>query len=112
MKKTIDGIRYNSETAVKVIDLMNPDPTVSGPEDDRYWEATLYATKISKKYFLVGSGGPMTRFAQDEGRHVWSAGAALIPLSGEDAQRVISQNQQWTAALLGDEAGQGNTESE
>lgn len=80
MKKVINGKIYNTETA----ELIGED-SYSYPGDFHHWEAALYRTPRSHQYFLAGSGGPMSRFAQSVGQNEWSGGSDLIPLSPEDA---------------------------
>lgn len=78
MKKTIDGIHYDTKNATAIgtagtLGLLS------------HWEATLYRTPGSKRFFLVGEGGPMTRFAQSAGYNSWIDGEDLIPLIDEQA---------------------------
>lgn len=81
MKRIIKGLRYDTEKGVPVgsyetLGLM--------PTDPRHWEATLYKSPRSGRFFLAGEGGPMTRFAARAEGFI-SRGADLFPLSREEA---------------------------
>lgn len=93
MKKIIDGLRYDSEKAVEIGAADSLGSEADSVTDFRYWEAKLYRTKRSGRYFIVGEGGPMTRFSQSAGQNTWTAGADLIPI-GEDEAR------QWAERYL------------
>ncbi len=58
MKKTINGIRYNTKnsTLIFIVDTIYP------KNDIRWSEEYLYKTK-SGKYFLLGIGGPGSPYA-------------------------------------------------
>lgn len=86
MKKIIDGRRYDSETAIEVGSADSLGKTADSTRDFKYWEATLYKTPRSGRFFLCGEGGPMTRFAQSAGQNSWSGGSDLIPMSTEEAR--------------------------
>jgi len=79
MKKIINGLRYDTEKAVKI-----------GQADHLYqsdfgwWDATLYRTPRSGRFFLAGEGGPMTRFSQRVG-DMRGYGEGLFPMSREEA---------------------------
>jgi len=80
MKKILDGVRYDTEKAVEI-----GTASYSNPGDFQNWEATLYVTPKSKRFFIAGTGGPMSRFAQSAGVNQWTGGSDLIPMSKEDA---------------------------
>jgi len=81
MKKIIDGLRYDTE---KAIEIGSAGEGYAG--DLQQWEATLYKTPRSGRFFVAGSGGPMSRFAQSVGQNQWSGGSDLIPMSVEEAR--------------------------
>ncbi len=84
MRKVINGRIYDTTTAVKV------GSTYGGSEyvtDFTYWQETLYRTPRSRQYFLLGEGGPMTRYARRVGPNEWIGGERIIPLSEEEALR-------------------------
>lgn len=85
MKKIIDGLRYDTEKAIKVGEADNINQGVDSRSDFAYWEATLYQTPRSKRFFIAGAGGPASRFAQSVGQNSWSGGADLIPLTDTEA---------------------------
>jgi hypothetical protein len=82
MKKTINGLRYDTDNATAL-----GIGTANCPASDfHYWEATLYRTPRSGRYFIAGKGGAMSRFAQSCGQNSWGGGSDLIPMSEEDAR--------------------------
>lgn len=85
MKKIINGVRYDTEKAVLVGEADNLHRGVSSSSDFAYWEAALYRTQRSGRYFLAGKGGPMSRFSQSVGQNSWGGGSDLIPMSKEEA---------------------------
>lgn len=86
MKKIINGLRYNSENATLIGEADNLCKGVDSGTDFAYWEAALYRTPTSGRYFLVGHGGPQSRFAQSVGQNTWGGGSDLIPLDAEEAR--------------------------
>lgn len=80
MKKILNGVRYNTEGAVEI-----GTASYANSGDFQHWEATLYVTPKSKRFFIAGSGGPMSRFSQSVGQNEWAGGSDLIPMSKEDA---------------------------
>lgn len=87
MKKTINGKRFDTETATLIGFVNNlvgtfPAESKDGPT---YWEAGLYVTPRSKEYFLAGKGGPMTRFAQHKDGSRYRGGAGVVPMTDKDA---------------------------
>lgn len=85
MKKIINGLRYDSDKAIEIGHYDNIGREASSISDFRWWEATLYRTPRSGRYFLVGEGGAMSRFAQSAGQNSWRGGSDLIPMSKEEA---------------------------
>jgi hypothetical protein len=87
MKKIINGLRYDTEKAIKVgfasRGYINEFPR---------WEATLYRTPRSGRFFLAGEGGPMSRFAQSEGVNSWGSGSGIIPMSRAEALEWAEQH--------------------
>lgn len=59
MKKIINGKMYNTETAC----LMGERSNCYGPSDFRCCSEQLYQ-KRTKEFFMYGSGGAMTRYAE------------------------------------------------
>ena len=80
MKKIIDGLRYDTEKAIEIGSYDNG----LGTSDFRNWEATLYRTPRSGRYFLAGEGGPMTRFARSVG-NMTGGGDGLFPMTKGEA---------------------------
>jgi len=79
MKQVIDGKLYNTETATKIGSYWNGLST----SDFRRVSEELYRTK-SGNYFLAGTGGPLTPYAESNGESSWGS-SRIIPLSKEEA---------------------------
>jgi hypothetical protein len=88
MKAIINGLRYDTAKAI----------FIGGAESDRsrtdfqWWEASLYRTPRSGRYFLAGRGGPMTRWATSTGTNSWTGGSGIKPLDEDDALEWAEQN--------------------
>lgn len=82
MKSIINGRIYDTEKSVKVCNI-----NVGNVSDFSHFEAELFQTPRSKKFFLAGSGGPMTCFARRVDQNSTSGGSGIIPLTEEDALR-------------------------
>ena len=87
MKKILDGIRYDSDKAVKLGETSNLGRGCDSVTDFSFWEAALYRTPKSGRYFITGSGGPMSRFSQSIGQNTWSGSSDLIPMSEDEAYK-------------------------
>lgn len=81
MKKIINGRRYDTETAK----ALGYDDYLY-PSDFGYWAETLYR-KNTGEFFLYGTGGPASKYAESIGMNQWSGGSKIIPLSVEAAQK-------------------------
>ena len=92
MKKVINGKLYDSETAILI------DTAVSTSQSEhRSYSETLYKTPKGN-FFLVGHGGPQTRWAQQTEEGVTSYGYGLIAIKADDALAWCEENN--TEALL------------
>ena len=80
MKSIIEGKRYNTDTAT----IIGSAGYGGSRRDFEHWEADLYVTK-SGRYFLAGSGGPMSQYSKSIGQNQWSGSERIDPLSVEDA---------------------------
>jgi hypothetical protein len=92
MKKIIDGMRYNTEISVLIGKTNNIGRGCDSVNDFQYWEAALYKTPRSGRFFLAGSGGAMSRFAQASGQNTWTGGSDLIPLTKDEAYQWAEQH--------------------
>ncbi|MCL2140337.1 MAG: hypothetical protein FWH42_01465 [Dehalococcoidia bacterium] len=81
MFKVINGKRYDTSTAQEVASWDNG----LGASDFHNYEETLYR-KQTGEYFLYGEGGPMSPYRKSTGQNTWSGGAAIKPLSIEEAR--------------------------
>jgi len=82
MKKILNGLRYDTDKAVEIGSASGGGEST---RDFEHWEATLYRTPRSGRFFLAGEGGPMSRFSQSIGQNSWSGGSDLIPMTREEA---------------------------
>ena len=80
MKAIINGTRYDTEHATEV-----GRHEFSNRGDFNYWSATLYMTPRSGRFFLAGSGGPMSRYSETIGQNEWSGGSRIDPLTEAQA---------------------------
>ncbi|MCF7949839.1 MAG: hypothetical protein K9M94_14715 [Spirochaetia bacterium] len=92
MKKILDGVRYDTEKAERLGATDNLNRGASGSNDLAYWKAALYRTPRSGRYFLSGSGGPMSRFSQSAGQNSWRGGSDIIPMSEDEAYKWAEDN--------------------
>jgi len=81
MKKIINGLRYDTDNAIEVGSYDNGLPS----NDFQSWGATLYKTPRSGRFFLAGSGGPMTMFARHIGDNTTTGSSRLTPMTEEEA---------------------------
>jgi hypothetical protein len=91
MKSIINGLRYDTDKAICIGEASTTYTRLSG--DFSWWEAGLYRTPRSGRFFLAGSGGPMTRFAhhgpqQNETR----GGSAIFPMDKAEALEWAEQH--------------------
>lgn len=85
MKKIIEGLRYDTDKSITIGRFSNLGSGASSTTDFQYWTATLYRTPRSGKYFLVGEGGPMSRFGKQIDQNSYGWGEKLMPLGKEEA---------------------------
>ncbi len=79
MKKIINGRRYDTETATEVGHDWNGRCT-----DFYHWRETLYQKKTGE-FFLLGEGGPLSKYGEACGSNTLSDGCKIIPLSYQEA---------------------------
>lgn len=85
MKRTINGERF--DTDAKHTSLIGSHQFGS-PGDSHYWKAGLYVTKrpgLSGRYFLAGSGGPMSAWRLTVGKDHYCGSERIFPLSRASA---------------------------
>jgi hypothetical protein len=88
MKAIINGLRYDTEKAT----LIGESGYCGSRSDFQWWEAVLYRTPRSGRYFLAGHGGPMTRWATSTGLNSWTGGSGIKPLDKDDALEWAERN--------------------
>ena len=82
MKKIINGKVYDTDTAKEMAFWSNN----LGPRDFSFVVETLYQ-KRTGEFFLLGEGGPSTKYAKSAGQNWWSGGSKIIPLDWESARK-------------------------
>jgi hypothetical protein len=88
MKAIINGLRYDSGNAILIGEASH-----GNHGDFSYWEAGLYRTPRSGRYFLAGRGGPMTRFArQGPQQNETRGGAGIQPMDQDEALEWAEQH--------------------
>ena len=85
-KRIIDGKRYDTDTAQEVLGVGSRPGT--SRTDFGYWEATLYRTPRGR-WFLDGTGGGMSMFAEAVGGGGSTDGSGIIPIPYWEAQRYL-----------------------
>lgn len=83
MKKVINGLRYDTETAIEVGTYHHG--CYPGSGDFSHWSATLYRTPRSGRFFLHGEGGGMTMFAEHCANGGRCGGERIIPMPKDEA---------------------------
>ena len=86
MKKIINGVKYDTETA----ELMGSHG-YSNPRDFRYFIESLFMTK-SGRLFLHGEGGPASIYGKQTGQNSWGGSETIIPMSYAEAQKWVEEN--------------------
>jgi len=82
MRAVINGLRYDTDKAVLI-----GEAGYSGSYSDfQWWEAGLYRTPRAGRYFLAGSGGPMTRWARSIGFNGRTGSSGVFPMTPEEAR--------------------------
>jgi hypothetical protein len=87
MKKIINNLVYNTETAEEIGSMSWGD----GPRDFHYMEETLYR-KRTGEFFLYGEGGPATKYAVSVSQRGWRSGEKIIPLDFSAAREWAEEN--------------------
>ncbi len=86
MKKVIDGLRYNTETAEEIHRWDNGLDT----GDFKSCEETLYLT-AKGRYFLHGQGGAMSKYSVpvSGGR---GGGEEIVPMSADEVREWLEEH--------------------
>lgn len=87
MKKIINGKMYNTETAKEVGNWWNG----VGCGDFEYCSETLFLKKTGE-FFLYGSGGALSKYAEYTGNGCSSGGDVIEPFTVSQAQTWIEKN--------------------
>ncbi len=82
MRKIIDGKAYDTTTATVVCDIS---PSGFSRGDFEYEESYLYKSPRGR-FFIAGTGGPMSRWAQAEGQNGRRGGSGIEVLDEAEAR--------------------------
>ena len=80
MKRIINKITYNTETALPICHIEQEEYS----SDFRYERSTLYRTRKGR-YFLAGHGGAMSRWSKRLGENTWGGGEGIHALTRDEA---------------------------
>ena len=89
MKRVLEGRRFDTH-APQTIEVAERYSDV-GKSDYRWWHEQLYRTGRGH-WFLVGEGGPLTRWARRLDDGTSTGGRKLVPITTTDAQRWLEQH--------------------
>lgn len=81
MKRIINGKKYDTETARKVAEWSNG----LGVRDFNHMSEELYV-KRTGEFFILGEGGPLTRYAEDCRGGGSGSGVQIIPITESEAR--------------------------
>jgi hypothetical protein len=104
MKKVINGMRYNTETAKK-LGRWESDGDSRGLYHE---EEELYRTKAGN-YFLYCCGGAASRYNEQIGQNEWAGGEKIKPISEERARKWVEERldgDQYDLLFGGSDGGQ------
>ena len=87
ISKVVDGLRYDTETAVEICSFSSS----VGVSDFKYERTTLFKTK-NGRFFVAGHGGPRSRWSRSEGHNGTTSGEGLEPVSVAEAQRFAEEH--------------------
>jgi hypothetical protein len=87
MKRIIDGLKYDTDTAEK---LHEWDNGIYG-NDFKAHDETLYKTK-NGRYFIRGWSGAMGPYSEPVGNNGRGEGSAIIPMSRDEAFTWLSDH--------------------
>jgi hypothetical protein len=80
MKKIIEGKKYDTDTATMIASAESS----CNRSDFGWWEEDLYRTPRGR-YFVAGSGGPMSKYSRSIDANNWSGGEGMEVLTDAEA---------------------------
>jgi hypothetical protein len=90
MRRVIDGLAYDTETAEQICDISGS--AGAYPINDFNWEDTwLYRTKKGA-FFISGSGGALSRWATDLGDNKVGGGSGVKPVTEQEARTLVEKH--------------------
>lgn len=91
MRRIINGLRYDTETATEVATYGND----LGGNDFRYLNEELYITKKGN-WFLKYDGGAMSKYSVSEG-NMHSSSSGIAPMTPDEAYYWLEKNDETEA---------------
>lgn len=88
MKAIIDGLRYDTATAIKLAEASSN----LGHSDFGWWQEALYRTPRSGRYFLAGEGHARSHYARNLGGGSWGPGEKISPMTEAEARAWAERN--------------------
>lgn len=85
MRKTINGKKYDTETATLL-----GERTHSNPRDFNYIHEELYQ-KRTGEYFLFGEGGAATKYRTWLDSNSWTGGEKITPITEQEAREWVEE---------------------
>ncbi|MGF6808412.1 hypothetical protein OKW30_003538 [Paraburkholderia sp. Clong3] len=87
MKRVIDGMMYNTETANRIAGWAN----TYNCSDFQYYEEDLYVTKKGA-YFIAGEGGPLSPYSRPCGSNGTLGGKGMRVVTEHEAREWCEQH--------------------
>ncbi len=85
MRKIINKVLYDTNQAALIGHYDNIGRGVDSTSDFNFWEANLYRTPRSGRYFLAGGGNAMSQYATYSGIDSWGGGERIDPMTRDEA---------------------------
>ena len=86
MKKVVKGKLYDTEKATLIAEW-----SWGSPGNFQHVVEGLYKTR-NGRYFIAGSGGPMSKYARKVDQNTWSGGSDITPVSRQAAFEWCQEN--------------------
>jgi hypothetical protein len=81
IRRVIGGLRYDTSTA----ECLGETSRGGSWSDFNYWEAGLFRTRRTRRYFVAGAGAANSRYAEPVGDGTYGSGRRINPLTEAEA---------------------------
>ncbi len=85
MRKIIGNRIFDTDRARLIGQYSNIGRGADSFSDFNFWEANLYRTPRSGRYFLAGGGNAMSRYRKSCGQNSWGGGEGIEPMTRDEA---------------------------